>query len=458
VVDLSDPSAPSLIRRIDLSGFGGGVTSVAARNGLVAVAVHAEPETDSGTIVILDGEGKVLDHTKVGALPDMVTFSADGIRLLVANEGQPSDDYTIDPEGSVSVLFVWPFKPFQGRILLSRTLSFRDFDAGGPRHAELPPGVRITEPNASVSQDLEPEFISLAPDLRSAFVTLQENNAVAVIDLLRLRIRSIQALGTKDHSLEGNALDPSDRDGAIAIGNWPVKGMYQPDAIAAFSTWSGLYYITANEGDARDYAGPTEEVRVGSSAYVLDPTVFPDAATLKDNSRLGRLTVSNASGDLDGDGDFDEIHVFGARSFSIHSANGERVYDSGDDLEQITATTFPANFNSNNDENNFDSRSDNKGPEPEGVTVGRIKGRIYAFIALERIGGVMLYDVTDPRSPRFVQYTNNRDFARDPVGPDSGPEGLDFVEADASPTGNPPLPVANEVSGTVTFYEVRDAD
>lgn len=458
IVDLAQPSEPVLIRRIDLSGYGGAVTSVDAKNGIVAVAVPAEPETDPGTVLILDRDGKLLDRATVGALPDMLTFAADGIRLLVANEGQPSQDYAVDPEGSVSVLWVWPFKPFQGRILLQRTIGFRDFDAGRPRHAELPEGVRITGPAASVSQDLEPEYISVAPDLRSAFVTLQENNAIAVIDLLRLRVRSIQALGTKDHSTQGNGLDPSDRDSAIAIQPWPVRGMYQPDGIAAFWSARGLHYVTANEGDARDYDAFAEEVRVGSSSYVLDPTAFPDAAALKANARLGRLTVSNASGDLDGDGDFDEIHLFGARSFSIHAADGRRVYDSGDALEQLTAAALPANFNSNNDENDFDSRSDNKGPEPEGVTVGRIGARTYAFLGLERIGGVAIYDVTDPLSPSFVQYTDNRDFSGASVGPDSGPEGLRFVDAASGPTGRPLLIVSNEISGTVTVYEVRDPD
>jgi 2',3'-cyclic-nucleotide 2'-phosphodiesterase (5'-nucleotidase family) len=458
IVDVSDPSAPSLIRRVDLSAFGSSVTCVSAHRGLVAVAVPAEPRTSPGKVLILDRDGKLLDKTEVGALPDMLTFSADGMRLLVANEGEPSQDYSIDPQGSVSVLFVWPFKPFQGRILHRRTIGFGDFDAGQPRHAELPAGIRITGPGASVSQDLEPEYISVSPDLLSAFVTLQENNAVAVIDLLRLRVRSIHALGTKDHSLESNGFDPSDRDSSISIGTWPVRGMYQPDGIAAFATARGTYYITANEGDARAYDGFAEDVRVGSSGYVLDSTVFPNASALKSNARLGRLTVTRASGDLDGDGDFDEIQVFGARSFSIHAADGRRVFDSGDALERLTAATFPANFNSNNDTNDFDSRSDNKGPEPEGVTVGRIGPRTYAFIGLERIGGVLIYDVTDPLAPIFVQYTNNRDFGSDPVGPDSGPEGLVFVDAFSSPTHRPLLLVSNEISGTVTLYEARDPD
>lgn len=258
-----------------------------------------------------------------------------------------------------------------------------------------------------------------------------------------------------------NGLDASDRDvngtstagGRLNIRNWPVFGMYQPDSIASYTVNGQTYYVTANEGDSRDYTGFSEEVRVGANSYVLDPVAFPNAATLKNNANLGRLQLTNATGDLDGDGEIERIYALGARSFSIWDSSGKLVYDSGDDLEQITAAAFPTRFNASNDNRNFDDRSDNKGPEPEGVAVGTIEGRTYAFIGLERIGGVMVYEVTNPQSPAFVQYLNTRDFSASIAG-DSGPEGLIFIPDSDSPTGQPLLVVASEVSKTVATFSV----
>ena len=251
-------------------------------------------------------------------------------------------------------------------------------------------------------------------------------------------------------------LDASDRDNAINIRAWPVFGMYEPDAIATFRANHKTYLITANEGDARDWPGFSEEARV--STLNLDATAFPNAAALKANAALGRLNVTRTLGDTDGDGDFDALYTLGGRSFSIWSTDGAQVYDSGSDFERITAARFPAFFNASHDDRTFDSRSDNKGPEPEAVTVGSIGKRQYAFIGLERIGGIMVYDITEPTSPVFVDYVNNRDFSVDPptaeAAGDLGPEGVIFIDADESPTRHPMLVVANEVSGTVTLYAI----
>jgi hypothetical protein len=180
---------------------------------------------------------------------------------------------------------------------------------------------------------------------------------------------------------------------------------------------------------------------------VLDPTVFPNAATLKLNSNLGRLTVTSATGDTDGDGDFDQIFVPGGRSFSIRTTDGELVFDSGDDFEQITAAQVPAAFNSNGTAATFDTRSDNKGSEPEGVVLGKAFGRTYAFIGLERTAGVIVYDVSDPFQPTFVQYVN--------TSPDDiSPEGLLFIKEDDSPNGKPLLVVSHEISSTTTIFEI----
>lgn len=267
-------------------------------------------------------------------------------------------------------------------------------------------------------------------------------------------------------SLEFNGLDASDRDNLINIRQWPVFGLYQPDAIGAFKAGGQTYYLTANEGDAREYifenengdevTAFAEESRV--SGVKLDPDAFPFGPALRANANLGRLTVTTANGDPDGDGDFDALYALGGRSFSIYDAQGSRIYDSADLIEQITALADPANFNSNRDENGtFDNRSDNKGPEPEGVVIGEVLGRPFAFIGLERVGGVLVFDLSNPAAPRFVQYLNNRDFAGDVeagTAGDSGPEGLAFIPWWQSPTWKPLLVVSNEASGTTTIYEL----
>ena len=210
------------------------------------------------------------------------------------------------------------------------------------------------------------------------------------------------------------------------------------------------YLVTANEGDAREWPGLVEEARV--SALTLDSAAFPDAATLRQNANLGRHTVTRTLGDADGNGAYEKLFTLGGRSFSIWSTDGTQVYDSGSDLERITAAAVPANFNASNNNSTFDDRSDNKGPEPEAITVGEIDGRTYAFIGLERTGGIVMYDVTDPTTPLFVDYLNNRNFAAG-TG-DLGPEGLTFIPARDSPNGRPMLVAANEISGTVTLYSI----
>jgi hypothetical protein len=234
--------------------------------------------------------------------------------------------------------------------------------------------------------------------------------------------------------------------------------MYEPDSIATFASRGKSYFVTANEGDARDWPGFAEEVRVGSNAVVLDPTAFPNAATLKQNANLGRLNVTKTLGDTDGDGDYDALYTLGGRSFSIWSSDGTQVFDSEADLERITAAADAQHFNASNDNNNFDDRSDNKGPEPEGLAVGEIGSRRYAFVGLERTGGIAAYDITTPSAPVFVDYVNNRDFTADvalPQAGDLGPEGVKFIPAHASPNLRPLLVVTNEISGTVSTYQIE---
>jgi len=457
VIDINDPANPTLLFSIDVSPYGQQANSVDVYNGKVACAIEANDKQAPGKVVFFSVNGQFINQVAVGALPDMLTFTPNGKYVLVANEGEPNDAYTVDPEGSVSIISLSrgvqnitqsdvktaSFAPFNGTTLDS---SIRIYGANNP----------------TVAQDLEPEYIAVSSDSKTAYVTLQENNAIAIVGIGDAVVRRLVGLGYKNHALPENALDPSDRDGpssgpAIKIASWPVFGIYEPDGIAAYRFGGRTWLVTANEGDTRAYSGLNEEVRVGSGSYVLDPTLFPNAATLKQNANLGRLTATNRTGNVDGDGDFDAIFAPGARSFSIWNDQGQQVYDSGDDFEQITAAAYPANFDANNDANDFDSRSDNKGPEPEGVTVAYIEERTYAFIGLERMGGVMVYDVTNPMSPFFVQYVNNRNFAGNPAAGtagDLGPEGVHFIKAVESPTGTPLLVVANEISGTTSIYEI----
>lgn len=456
IVDITKPSQPAHLTDIDLSLFGASVTSVATSKKFVAVTLPAADKTDPGTLVILDHDGTVLAKSIVGANPDMVTFTKNGTVALVANEGEPNSyEPADDPEGSVSIVDV--AKLVKGKSNAVRTAGFAQFNEGGSRHAQLPAGIRVFGPGASVAQDLEPEYITVDGD--RAFVTLQEANAIAEIDIADARVSRIRVLALKDHSVAGNGLDASDRDGGVNIVSWPVSGVPMPDAVKSFEVKGKTYLITANEGDARaDWPGYAEEIRVGSKDYKLDPTVFPNAAELKLAGNLGRLTVSKASGDLDGDGDFDRIDAFGTRSATIWKTNGTRVWDSGDSIERTTAGAHLDYFNVSNSDNDLDSRSDNKGPEPEGVAVGTVGKRTLAFVGLERTGGFVVYDVTNPESPSLTQYANNRDFTADPesAATDSGPEVITFVDAKSSPTKKPLVIVNNEVSHSVTIWSLTN--
>lgn len=855
ILDVSDPANPALIGQVDMTQFGDAATSVDIHGDLLAVAVPAAEKTNPGTVIFLDPEGSLLGQLPVGALPDMLTFTADGMQVVVANEGEPNDDYSVDPEGSISIIDL-----ADGVEALSegsvRTAGFGQFN-----DAELDARIRIYGPNATVAQDLEPEYVAIAPDGATAYVTLQENNALAVVDLATAEVTALLPLGFKNYAapvatldtyeladlpllgataagqeillggfsglfyegtdengrllfvthtdrgpnpepqdvdgdgvnerpfalpdfqpvivrlavdptvgsveileqvgltsadgspltglpnlageggmayadeepvdlqgnplaldplgadLEGivraedgsywmvdeyrpaiyhftadgvliaryvpegsnseetgvtvgeealpaiyaqrranrgfeavalrdgilyafiqspidnpdsskdsnskastlvrilafdtttsqtvgeyfyrldghgvdkigdavamadgtflvlerddatgsaarklvyhididaatnflgsdlptgvelqsdaglaklgimpvtktllvdlgaigynavdkpeglalidgntlavlndndfgtggnfdpatglieenvnptpvllgivnlaaNGLDASDKDGAIAIANWPVMGMYMPDAISAYAVDDTTYLVTANEGDARDYDGYSEEERLGD--LVLDAAIFPNAAELQREENLGRLRVSTASTDTNGDGLVDRIAAYGGRSFSIWDAAGNLVFDSGDAIERITADALPDGFNSSGENDTFDERSDDKGPEPEAVALGEIDGRTYAFVGLERIGGILVWDITDPQAPSFVQYANNRDFTvADEEAGDLAPEGIVFIAAEESPTGRPMLLVANEFSGTTTAWDVVVSD
>lgn len=451
IVNFSNPAAPSLIASIPVTPYGN-INSVAARNGLVAAAIENSVPELPGKVVFFDTNGVFISQVNVGAMPDMITFNHAGTKVLTANEGQPNTAYTIDPEGSVSIIDISGGAASVTQADVT-TASFAGFNS--QIAALKASGVRIFGPGATVAQDMEPEYITLSADDQYAWVTCQENNAIATLDMSTGTITQVAPLGTKDHMLNGNALDASDQGGVIQIANWPLKGLYMPDAVASFTTGGQTYLITANEGDAREYNGYEETGRLGDADYVLDPVAFPYGDILKAN--IGRINITTASGDTDGDGDFDEIHVYGGRSVSIwNAATGALVWDSGDDMELMIAKhpVFSAIFNASNANNTLKNRSDDKGPEPEGITVATINNRIYAFVALERMGGCMVYDVTDPAAPVWSDYANTRTIAA--YGGDQGAEGIVFIPAAESPTGVPIVILANEVSSTLSIFQVQD--
>ena len=464
VLDLATPAMPKLVGAISVSALGGGVNSVAVHDGLVALAVEAKVKTSAGLVAFYNAADlKLLSTVTVGALPDMLVFTPDGKSVLVANEGEP-DSYgladSVDPEGSVSVVSV-----NRGGTPTVATAGFKQYI--GQETALRSSGIRIYGPGANAAQDLEPEYIAVSEDGKTAYVTLQENNAIAIVDVPSAKITSLKPLGTKNHNVAGAGLDASDEDGGthtnngtpvIKIGPQPVKGMYLPDAISRFTVKGVSYLITANEGDARaDWPGFNEERRVREHCPLgLDPVVFgSDAANLTFDSNLGRLRVTTSpDGSKTGKnsaGQCTELYSFGARSFTIWSTAIAPIYDSGDELEQRTKALANANFNASHDNNTLDGRSASKGPEPEGVVTAAFGAKTYAFIGLERVGGVIAYDVTMPTAPVFAAYLNTRTGATG----DLGPEGLTVIPADKSPNGKPLLIVGHEISGTTAIYQIN---
>lgn len=428
VTNISDLNAPIQEQPIDLNAFGA-PNSVAINNGRLAVAVEADPKQNPGKILVYNTvDNTLINQFTVGALPDMVTFTNDGNLIISANEGEPSDDYTNDPEGTISII-----------DLTDTSVITLDFSSFNSQESTLEnQGFRVFGPNATLAQDVEPEYIAISSDSNTAWVSLQENNGIAEINLVNKIITNIYPLGFKDYSLAGNAIDASDRDNVKELKNWPVYGMYQPDAIVTVNINGIDYIISANEGDARDYDGFSEEERVDD--LVLDETAFPVSEDYQNEINIGRLKTTTTLGDTDNDGDYDVVYSYGARSFSIWSTNGSLVYDSGNSIATETLNATPDRFNDD------DGRSDDKGAEPESVEVLNIGNERYIlFVGLERNDQVLVYDITNPMAPHFLNLLSHAG--------DEGPEGLLAINAEDSPSGKALLVVSNEDSGTVTIYE-----
>ncbi len=526
ILDASSPSTPTLTTSLNVAADVatamnmdaddlGGVNSLAISNMTLAVAIEADIKQNNGFIAFYQTDGTFLSAVEAGALPDMVTFTPDGNTVLAANEGEPNGDYSVDPEGSVTVVDVSggaasvtqnevtqidfrAFNRYDENLIVA--LSESESESEGESGRELTGPVRIAAKADSVAADLEPEFIAISPDSTKAYVILQENNAVAVIDLMTNTVDDIFGIGFKNHSIPGNELDTSDRDNGVNIRNVPVFGTLMPDGADAFEFDGVTLIVTANEGDAREYLTDAQneedcaeqggfDFDDGDCLHYLDEIRIKDitdtGATFdedlvdlagddfEDDNKLGRLKVLTdlgvsgpcsslaTTGQPGADCTYEALFAFGGRSFTIwNPETGQPIFDSGNQFEVITANRLGENFNASNDDNDGDDRSDDKGPEPEAVEIAVIEGRTYAFIGLERVGGIMVYNITTPEASEFVQYINPRDFSVGDVEDDLalvgdlGPESIKFVSAANSPTGNPLLIVGNEVSGTTSFFNI----
>lgn len=492
VLSLDADSKPTQTSTIDLFTAGvsaeiniGAANSVAVHNGLVAVAIENENKQENGIIALYRSDDLTLVTTyPAGALPDMVSFSKDGRYIASANEGEPNDNYTNDPEGSVTLVDLkkGPLKATISQITFTDILAVDE-------------GVRISGKNASIAQDLEPEYLTFA-DNGKLYVALQENNAFAIIDPKKGQLEKIVGLGSKSWS--DSKLDASNKDGILGnLTNYTnLVGLYMPDSIDSYSVNGKTYIISANEGDGREYGIETTQKVCDELGFTWDGDDYkrtrnyskkedfcishidevrgkdlqvaanhPLFLALKDNDQLARLKVIKPNGVLPADSN---VEAFGSRSFSIWDAEGELVYDSGDQFARVIRTKNRDNFNSSNDSNDSaDGRSDDKGGEPEAIEVATINKRHYAFIGLERQGGILVYDITDPTKAQVLSFTNRRDFSQNvctqmkdeecandtynAAAGDLGPESINYFTRN----GDHFIAVGNEVSGTTSIFKIK---
>ncbi|MEO7214482.1 choice-of-anchor I family protein [Mucilaginibacter sp.] len=423
VIDFKDPAHMVVINSISVAPYGGAVNSLAVYGGKVAAAIESVDKQVPGKVAVFKtddlSEVKVIN---VGSLPDMITYSPDGKYILTANEGEPNTTYTNDPAGTVSIISV-------ADNYSVNTIDFAAF--AGQKADLLAKGFRIFGVDKDFVKDIEPEYITISADSKTAWVTLQENNGIAKIDIAAKSITNIFPLGFKDYNTDGNEIDPSDKDDKFALAKWPVKGIYMPDAIAVLEQNGIPYLFTANEGDAREYTALTEVKRVKD--IKLDATAFPTGAILRTDTQLGRLNITTTLGDANGDGIFEALYSLGARSFSVwNGSNGNQVFDSKNELDvKVNAA------------NSYDdTRSDDKSVEPEGITIGKIGNRQVAFVGMERADAVAVYDVTDATKPSFLQLLKCGD----------APEGVLIIPAKNSPTKKSLLLVSSENDGVIKVY------
>ena len=456
LLDGNDINVKALVEAADENFAYGDMTSVAVSpdGKVLATALQAEGYADNGRVALFtcnaDGSLTLQKLVTVGVQPDMVTF-ADNNTVLTADEGEPRQGYgqdIADPKGSVSVVDV-----------AAGTATVVTFDAFDAQRDQLVSAGIVLKKDTAPSVDLEPEYIAVSGG--NAYVTIQEANAIAVLDLTSKTFTGIYSAGFEDYST--TPVDIDKKDGAYGPKTYEsLMGIRMPDGIAAFEKDGKTYLLTANEGDSREWEDYLNE----DERNFKDGDTSPTGAITADNSGLTGKVVFFLAEDYDGLNS-QKDYLFGGRSFTLYEVTDsgiQEVYTSGDDFESLTAQYLPKYFNCSNDNAEVDDRSGKKGPEAESVTVGTVDGKIYAFIALERTGGVMVYDVTDPANVSYVNYINSRDFTftvpgsqdedKFVTGGDVAPEGFAFIPAGNSPTGKALLLTACEVSGTVAVYEL----
>lgn len=459
IVSISDVTSPSLVSSIDITTYGTNLNSVAVADEKVAVAVEDGNDTVGkkqlkGNVVIFDTAGTHKRTVEVGYLPDMVTFNEDGTKIIVANEGEPSNDYTTDPVGSIGVINVSNY-------------SYSDIGFSGVTLSAATDGtvVRLGDtPSNDQTKDLEPEYVTVLDNY--AYVTLQENNALAKVDLSDNSISYVKSLGAKSYEADKSTID-IEENGEIEMKNFTgLFGLYQPDSIASYKVGNTGYLVTANEGDGREYiyeSAATTETACDTDGGDWDATnSVCEVISHIDEKKISKLDLdSSIASEYANDNDlkvmtdlgknssdeYEKLYTYGARSFSIWDTNGDLVYDSGDEISKKVAQMQPTMFNQ--DEGEMDGRSGNKGAEPEALTIGTIGDTTLAFIGLERQNSIMVYDITNPQSPIFKQYINTESEG------DTSPEGMKFIPSTESPNGKDLLLVSYEFSGSTVIYEVK---
>lgn len=443
LLDGNDIDISSLVQSADFTY--GDMTSVAVSHDgtSLVVAIQGKETNANGRAALFDcnqdGTITLKQLFEVGVQPDMVVFTNDDGQILTANEGEPRDGYSgaVDPKGSVSVI--------NTKTNEVKAIDFTAFDS--QRDALVEKGI-VLKKGALPSTDLEPEYIAVSDS--KAYITLQEANAIAKLDLNSLEIEDIYSAGFEDYSKIAIDIDKKDEKYNAQTYD-SLKGIRMPDAISVYTVDGIDYLITANEGDSRDWNGYSNEIEVNFGKGKTSPT----GKIMADNSGLTGKVVFFDFSDYDGLNNEND-YLFGGRSstiFKVGDQSLQEVYTTGNDFEVKTAAYLPNNFNCSNDTVAIDDRSGKKGPEAEAVTIGQIEDKIFAFIGLERIGGVMVYDITDPEKTEFVNYINSRDFSTD-IGGDDSPEGIHFISSSDSITGKAQLIVAYEVSGTVGVYDL----
>lgn len=484
VIDVSNVESPKIIYHKMMGDFD--PTDVEFCGDHVFVTLDNNQDRERGRLVVFKkfdptySTMETVINITVGPLPDMLLPTTDCKTIVIALEGEAfaRNGTLVDPEGGVGLL------KFKDRNISPSNYTYKrlNFTYFNDRWNDLSKsGVRFIykERNNRFSQDLEPEYITFSKDEKTAYICLQENNAIAVLDLETENITSIHGLGFKDW--KNSKLDASDRDGGINIRSLPVYGMYQPDSIYVIKVNGEEYLVTSNEGDSKDYSGYvldttgfSEEIRakdasLSENSEINQWMLLNNISGIMDNSILGRLVITTETGKLP-NGSYDKLYTFGGRGFSIWKVGTmSLVYDSGSEVEDAHSQERPDLFNSQAEigvkiKDTVDSRSDNKGPESESLAIGHDGDKVIIFVGHERPGSISVYSVdSDISSPKFEsifwdvpnsEETWTQAFEQRRVSA-LDPEDLKYISPQESPNGRPLLLVAGSVSGTLSILEVK---